>query len=401
MKDSAQHRKQTPNLSFRPPTAALAIAIVFALMVVTQSAQAQTFTLLHTFTGPDGADPAAGLAMDRAGRLYGTTVYGGGGPGLGIVFQLSRKGTGWIFNHLYTFNGNATNDGARPFAGLTIGPDGSFYGTTHEGGGACSLTNHGCGTVYNLKPPASACKTALCPWAETVIYRFAGGSDGAAPGYGNLVFDQAGNIYGTTTKGGVGGGTVFELTPSNDGWTESVLYGFRGGDDGGVPWGALVLDKGGNLYGTTYNGGGKACSGEGCGTVFELTPSGSGWTETILYSFQGGSDGGFPYAGLVFDQSGNLYGATLYDGSGQGGTVFELTPSNGTWAFNLLYSLSSFQGPYNSLVFDAAGNLYGTAAQDDGAGLVFELTPEAAAGPIPLFISSLMVTTGHFQLVAR
>lgn len=375
MANSAQHRSCTFNSSSRLAISALALALVFALAAVTQSAQAQTFTLLHTFTGPDGADPAGGLTMDRAGRLYGTTVYGGGSPDLGTVFQLSRKGTGWIFNHLYTFDGNSTNDGARPFAGLTIGPDGSFYGTTYEEGGGCSLTNHGCGTVYNLRPPASACKTALCPWAETVIYRFAGGRDGAAPGYGNLVFDQAGNVYGTTSNGGVSGGTVFELTPSNGGWTESVLYVFRGGDDGAVPWGGLVLDKAGNLYGTTYKGGGKGCSGGGCGTVFELTPSGSGWTETILYSFQGGSDGYAPSAGLVFDQSGNLYGATLFGGSGHGGTVFELTPSNGTWIFNLLYSLSSSEGPYDSLVFDAAGNLYGTAAQDDGAGLVFELTP--------------------------
>ena len=375
MTNSAAYPSWTRKPSFRPAIAGRAIAIVFALAaIVAPSAQAQAFTLLHTFAGPDGSEPAAGLAMDRAGRLYGTTVYGGSSPGLGTVFQLSRKGSGWVLNRIYNFNGNSTNDGGRPFAGLTIGPDGSFYGTTYEGGGGCSLTNRGCGTVYNLKPPASACKSALCPWAETVIYRFVGGSDGAQPGYGNLVFDQAGNIYGTTSSGGVSGGTVFELTPSNGGWTESVLHSFTGGSDGAIPWGGLVLDKAGNLYGTTYKGGG-GCSNGGCGTVFELTPSGSGWTEKVLYSFQGGSDGGFPYAGLVFDQSGNLYGATLYDGSGQGGTVFELTPSNGGWTFNLLYSLSSFQGPYNSLVFDAVGNLYGTAAQDDGAGLVFELTP--------------------------
>jgi len=217
---------------------------VFALAaIVAPSAQAQAFTLLHTFTGPDGSEPAAGLAMDRAGRLYGTTVYGGSSPGLGTVFQLSRKGSGWVLNRIYNFNGNSTNDGGRPFAGLTIGPDGSFYGTTYEGGGGCSLTNRGCGTVYNLKPPASACKSALCPWAETVIYRFVGGSDGAQPGYGNLVFDQAGNIYGTTSSGGVSGGTVFELTPSNGGWTESVLHSFTGGSDGAIPWGGLVLDK--------------------------------------------------------------------------------------------------------------------------------------------------------------
>ena len=355
----------------------LVLAIGFLLTVATApAARAQTFSLLHTFTGGnDGARPVSGLTMDRAGRLYGTTQYGGN-IHLGSVYQLTRKGSGWVNNPIYSFNGNETNDGAMPYSGLTIGPDGSFYGTTYEGGGDCALSNHGCGTVYNLRPAAAACKAALCPWTETVIYRFVGGSDGANPGGGNVIFDAAGNLYGTTDNGGASGvGTVYELTPSNGGWTEKVLYTFAGGSDGTHPWGGVILDQTGNLYGTTSQGG-IGCDGFGCGTVFELTPSGSGWTKKILYSFTGGRDGTDPYAGLVFDQSGNLYGATAFSGSGGGGTVFELTPSNGSWTFTLVYSLTGGQGPNYSLAIDGADNLYGTAPEGGAsAGVVFRLAP--------------------------
>ena len=180
--------------------------------------------------------------------------------------------------------------------------------------------------VYSLSPPATGCKTALCPWTETILYQFTGGSDGSNPG-GNLTFDRAGNLYGTTPYGGAfGQGTVFKLTPSNGGWTESVLHSFTGGSDGEQPNGGVILDEAGNLYGTTWEGGGSGCWGPGCGTVFQLTPSGSGWKENILYSFQYGTDGGYPIGGLIFDPSGNLYGTTTSGGSGGGGTVFELSP---------------------------------------------------------------------------
>jgi uncharacterized repeat protein (TIGR03803 family) len=351
----------------RAATVALAIATVFALTVVlTQSAQAQTYNVIHNFTGEgDGANPQAGFTMDQAGNFYGTTSRGGRGDG--TVYRLSNKGSNWVVNPLYTFSG--VNDGSAPSTGVIFGTDGSLYGTTYAGGGS------GVGTVFSVKPSAIACKTALCPWTETVLYRFTGGGDGANPYYGELIFDQAGNLYGTTLYGGAYGyGAVFELVTSQGGWTESVLYSFTGGNDGWLLSGGLVFDKAGNLYGTAllggdYNG----------GTVYQLTPSGSGWTENTLYSFQGGNDGDHPYPGLIFDQSGNLYGATADGGQGGSGAVFELTPSGGAWKYTLIYSLiGGFNcGPSGNLMMDGAGNLYGATNCDGayGLGSVFKLTP--------------------------
>ena len=361
----------------RAATAALAIATVFALTVVlTQSAQPQTLKVLHSFTGGgDGASPGAGVTMDQAGNLFGTTASGGIDDN-GTVFRLSKRGSGWVLNPLYLFLGGS--DGATPYARVVFGPDGSLYGTTYDGGGdGCS--GYGCGTVFSLKPPATACKTALCPWTETVLYRFTGGSDGAKPEGGDLILDQAGNIYGTAGIGGyqdggcsnLGGcGVVFELTPSNGGWTEKILYSFSGGSDGAQPYAGL-FDQSGNLYGTTLLGGSS-----GDGTVFQLTPSGSGWTENVLYTFQDGNDGAFPDGGLIFDQSGNLYGTTLFDGKDGGGTVFKLTPSNGSWTYSLVYSFTGSEGPAANLAMDGAGNLYGTTYLDGayGQGSVFKLT---------------------------
>jgi len=372
----------------RAATAALAIATVFALTVVlTQSAQAQTLKVLHNFTGGgDGFYPWAGLTMDQAGNFYGTTSAGGRGDG--VVFRLSQRGSGWVFNPLYTFAGG--NDGANPFARVVFGPDGSLYGTTSYGGGdGCG--GSGCGTVFQLKPYPTACKTALYGWQETVLYRFTGGSDGSTPELGDLIFDQAGNIYGTTALGGYQGGScsnyggcgvVFELTPSNGGWTEKVLYSFTGGSDGAIPLAGLIFDNVGNLYGTTIYGGNLDCFAPyGCGTVFQLTPSGSGWTANVLYTFQGGNDGQSPYAGLVFNQAGDLYGTTVTGGQGGGGTAFELTSSKGMglWTFTLIYGLSAGDGdgPVGTLVVDAPGNLYGTTAADGlfQWGSVFKLAP--------------------------
>ena len=178
----------------------------------------------------------------------------------------------------------------------------------------------GCGTVFSLRPPASACKTASCDWQETVLYRFMGGNDGAYPIFAELILDGMGNLYGTTSGDGGSGcfgngcGTVYKLTSSDGGWTESVLYNFTGGSDGGLPSAGVIFDTAGNLYGTTHYGGNLACNfGYGCGTVFQLTPSGSGWMEKVLYSFQGASDGASPVGGLIFDSSGNLYGSTSYN----------------------------------------------------------------------------------------
>jgi len=378
--------------SLRPQSATVAILLmllffllVLLLVLLTpQPAQAQTYQVLHNFTGgADGAVPEAGLTMDQAGNLYGTANTNGAG-GWGTVFKLSHKGSAWVFNPLYSFAGG--NDGAGPFDRVIFGPDGSLYGTTYYGLGNGCAEGHGCGTVFDLKPYLTTCRTALCGWQETVLYSFTGGGDGAHPFLGDLIFDRAGNLYGTTLYGGAyGQGEVFELAASNGGWTESVLYSFTGGSDGAVPYTGLIFDNVGNLYGTTSFGGDLGCDvyNEGCGTVFQLTPSGSGWTENVLYSFQNRNEGGYPWGGLIFDQAGNLYGTTVLGGTGNGGTAFELTPSKGAvpWAFELVYGFSG-DGNYGSvggLAMDPSGNLYGTTLEDGayGAGSVFKLTPSS------------------------
>jgi len=352
------------------------LAMTFALAVIaSQPAQAQAFNVLHSFTqGQDGGSPFAGLVMDRAGNLYGTTAYGG--LGYGTVYKVAYKNSTWVFAPLYSFGGG--DDGANPQARVIIGPDGSLYGTTEFGA-------NGYGTVFKLSPPLRACKTALCPWRETVLYRFTGGLDGGAP-FGEVVFDKNGNIYGTTSLGGVGTcnnaytcGVVYELTPSNGSWTESVLYSFTGANDGGAPAAGLIFDGAGNLYGTASVGGlyNK-------GVVFELSPSGSGWDENVLYSFQG-PDGDEPVSRLIFDQVGDLFGTTENGGFAGGGTAFQLRLSNGIWTQVNLYNFGAHDGdglfPYDALIMDESGNLYGTTSGGgpSNAGNVFELMPSNGA----------------------
>jgi len=363
-----------PELS---PRKGCALAIVLLLAIaVTQSAQAQTFNVIYTFTGGlDGASPQAGLTIDRGGNLYGLT--NAGGIGYGTAFKLAHQNSSWLFNNLYSFAGG--NDGAGSSHGrVTFGPNGTLYGTTTGGGGGPSCTVYeytGCGTVFNLKPPPhSVCETTLCPWTETVLYRFTGSSDGAHPA-GDITFDQSGTIYGAAYQGGNCCGVIYSLTPSNGGWNQSVVYPFTGGNDGSSPHGFEIFDNAGNLYGTNLAGGTY-----GYGVVFKLTPSGSGWTENTLHAFQFASEGGAPVAGVIFDSTGNLYGATIQYGPANGGTVFELTPSGG---FSVLYSFfySGFGGddcgPQASLVMDRGGNLYGTTLCDgtNQQGSVFKLTP--------------------------
>ena len=371
MTSSRQHRSWIFGTSRRSATAALAMALALTV-VATPAAHAQTFTVLHSFTnGQDGANPEAGLTMDKAGNLYGTAFYGGLGPG--TVFKLTYKGSGWTFSPLYSFPADES-DGANPKARVIFGPNGTLYGTALGG-------NPGYGVIFNLKPPVTACKSVFCPWTETVLHNFTRNQfDGIDPGSGDVVFDPAGNLYGTTIQGGSDGlGAVYELTPSG---AESVLWSFTGGQqDGSTPWSGVIFDKAGNLYGTTTEGGDPACVG-GCGTVYKMTPSGSGWTEKPIYFFTGGSDGANPYGGLIFDQNGNLYGTTISGGiNGESGTVFELTPNqDGNWNFNLVYPFNGNGGPDGSLTMDAAGNLYGITAKNDCPGCstygdVFKLTP--------------------------
>jgi uncharacterized repeat protein (TIGR03803 family) len=349
--------------------AALAVAIV--MIVAATQAQAQTFTVLHTFTGGnDGGYPGGGgLTPDSVGNFYGTAAYGGS-ANAGTVFKMTRHGSDWIFSPLYSFQGGT--DGNAPDTSVVFGPGGSLYGTTFYGGNS-GCGQSGCGTVFKLTPPATICKSTLCPWTETVLHRFQGGSDGAAPAFAQPIFDRAGNMYGTTSGSGGAHANVYELSPSQGGWTYNILYTFTNGFDGGLCLNGVIFDQSGNLYGTT------ALFGYGYGTVFELTPSGSGWSFNLLHTFTNGSDGGESMSALIFDQSGNLYGTTHQGGQGNSGTAFEMTTSNGSWTLSTLYAFTgSFdQGPDNSLVMDTAGNLYGTTEGDGqyGYGSVYKLTP--------------------------
>jgi uncharacterized repeat protein (TIGR03803 family) len=292
-------------------------------------------TVLYSFKGgQDGGNPVAGLIMDSAGRLYGTTYAGGmengncyGGPppgngnACGVVFALTPNAarTTWTETVLYSFCAQGGCDGTNPAAGLIKDSAGRLYGTTDF-------------TVFELTPNAAKTK-----WTETVLYSFcaqSGCTDGAGPQAG-LIMEAAGRLYGTTENGGAYGsyGTVFELTPNaaKTKWTESVLYSFKGGQDGDAPVAGLIIDAG-HLYGTTLRGGAYGHGTVFGGTVFELTPNAAKtkWTETVLYSFcaqSGCTDGEFPQAGLMMDSAGRLYGTTNLGGAYGYGTVFELTPN--------------------------------------------------------------------------
>lgn len=397
-----------------------------AAAIVAPPAQAQTYAVLHRFAGSakDGENPAAGLAMNTAGNLYGTTVEGPGciptacAPSPGMIFELTSTGTetvlysfkgtpdganpygglildssnnaygttraggtsnmGAVFKLtatgekvLYSFTGSP-NDGAFPYAGVIADPAGNFYGTTNAGGASNS------GAVFKVDSAGT----------ETVLYSFTGGADGAFP-FGGLLRNSAGNLYGTTSAGGIstgncypsGCGVVFMVTPAGK---ETVLHSFTGSPDGASPYAGLIADSSDNLYGTTFNGGTGACT-NGCGVVFELDKAG---TESVLHSFTGYPvDGAFPSAGLVRDSSGNLYGTATYGGGSDSGVVFELAT---TGTETVLYSfLGTTDGavPRAGLILDSTGNLYGTtyAGGDTGAacggepadtcGVVFKLKP--------------------------
>ena len=372
------------------------MTLVLLFLAGTPLAAAQE-TVLHVFdnNGTDGFQPNAGLVFDAQGNLYGTTVFGGTGPigqPGGTVFELTpAAGGGWTESLLYSFNGSAgSTDGIGPYGGLIFDGQGNLYGTT-VGGGAIKTalgSNVYNGTVFELSPTTDG------SWMEKILYSFGTfGADGHGPA-GSLIFDAQGNLYGTTVYGGAnysdangGYGTVFELTPAAGGtWTEKVLYSFGAtSTDGESPSGGLIFDQAGNLYGTAGSGGAF-----GRGMIFELTPAADGsWTETVLHNFGANSpDGVGPAGGLIFDANGNLYGMTYSGGAYTFyGTVFELTPTaGGTWTENLLHSFDFTDGtsPDAGLIFDAAGNLYGTTSgggANNGKGATaFELTPATGGG---------------------
>jgi uncharacterized repeat protein (TIGR03803 family) len=338
--------------------------LLLSVLVTATFAHAQTFAVIHSFTGGiDGYQPYAGLTVDQGGNLYGTTSEYVGGS----VFQMKHRNGGWTFATLYQF----TTDRYIPQGRVVQGPGGALYGTTNVGGnGDCF--EFGCGTVYSVRPPQTICRSVSCSWSAAFV-EF-NGINGYQPGYVDPAFDTAGNMYVTTTGGGANGdGNVVQLTRSGGQWTPVSIHDFNGAD-GYSPYSGVTVDSQGNLYGTAWYGGPN-----GGGTVYRMTPSGSGWTFQIIYAFQGDPDGALPVGGVVLDEAGNLYGTTSTGGPGDGGTVFELSPSGGSWNFTLLHSFpgsSTMYGPIDTLTMDAAGNLYGTtiAVGAFGQGSVFKLT---------------------------
>jgi uncharacterized repeat protein (TIGR03803 family) len=347
--------------------------IVFKLTPGAAVGARWTETALHSFTGKaDGSLPVAGVVLDAAGNVYGTTEYGGALAN-GVVFELKRPETatgGWTESILHSFDPGA--DGMQCTAGLVLDATGNLYGTASTGGPANN------GTVFKLARPSDGHST----WTMIVLDEFLDPSDGINPATG-VILDKAGNLYGTSTRGGVSqAGTVFELSPSAGGkeaWTKTVIYSFSGRADGTSPR-SLTLDDAGNLFGVTSEGGAT-----GHGTVFKLTrptQAHAAWSKTILYQFAGATDGESPKGGVVLDTAGTLYGTTSSGGKINAGTVFELTPTamgRGRWIKTVLTDFNGQPGtnPYAGVILGEHGELYGTTtagiAATDGA--VFRLSP--------------------------
>lgn len=360
------------SLSMNKTVVAFLGLITFVALSEWATAAGPKLQVLHSFAGgTDGATPAANLVSDSIGNLYGTTAAGGsnkscfGEIGCGTVFEVSppqNVGGRWKESVLYRFAGGS--DGAAPDSGLVLDGAGNLYGTTPYGGDlsnqlcVANTGDTGCGIVFEVSPQQGG------GWVETVLYTFEGVTDGAYP-EGDLAFDASGNLFGTTSAGGggpecgsqlIGCGTVFELSPNGSGgWTETTVYQFQG-QDGAIPLAGLIPDSLGNFYGTTFAGGTL-----GDGNVFELSPpqqQGESWTESSLYSFT--AIAGNPRAGVIFDPQGNLYGTT----STGNGTVFELSQDGSTWNGTTIYSFKGgrFETLTGGLVRDNSGNLYGPAS---------------------------------------
>jgi uncharacterized repeat protein (TIGR03803 family) len=380
-------------MKLKQPLAKLSFLGFAAILFLAAGARASgpRTTVLYRFTGsPDGGSPNGQLISDQAGNLYGTTEFGGTSNS-GVVFELSppaRKGNKWTETILYKFTGGS--DGIGPNAGLVFDTAGNLYGTTF-GGGDCPYS---CGVVFRLAPS----RTPGGVWTETVLHAFGGSNspDGGNP-TGSLVFDHAGNLYGTTELGGnvnctIGPGpcgVVFQLSPPSlqtGPWTETVIYNFTGIPDGQFPYGFLTIDQRENLFGTTTEGGTGACTdGEGltigCGTVFKLSRSNGGsWTETVLYNFQTTDSGSS--LDLLLDSTGALYGPA-------GNDVIKLAPPvkhGAPWTEHVLHQFKEGlkgRAPSSGVITDSRGNLYGTTwanGLESPYGTVYKLSPPATKG---------------------
>ena len=384
----------------------IGISMALLFLAGTAMAAGPKEIVIHSFAGgpTDGASPYATLVADRGGNLYGTTPSGGA-SGLGTIFKLAPQSNGTFTETiLFNFTSQGVGNGSTQ-ASLTLDGKGNLYGTSTYGG------VYGRGFVFELSPSSTGWK-----FSDLYDFQFDGltNFDAANP-LGSLIRDRNGNLYGTTLFGGTGPcqyngpasvapappkgqtptgcGTVFKLSPSSSGvWTEKVVYSFQGGADGGLPAANLTLDATGNLFGTTSEGGqgGASCGSfydYGCGVVFELSPAGGGtWNETALYAFTGGSDGAQPFAGVIFDTAGNLYGTTAGQYS-EFGSVFELSPtSSGTWTETTILSFINETygyGAAGSLFLDRAGNLFGTTQY--GVGPTGSVPPPKPGGPGTIF----------------
>ena len=338
------------------------------LSVTSLSWAASNGKIVYSFTGGnDGSDPAMQLVFDSAGNGYGTTVTGGA-AGCGTVVQLGPNGQ---LTTLYSFS--CLGDGKNPYGGVTLDSKGDLYGTTVAGGigGACA--GDGCGVVYTLTKSGDT-------WTQSVLYNFTGGNDGFGPG-GSVVFDSVGNLYGSTPDGGANGeGVVYQLSPTRGGglWNLTVIHAFTGGADGAVGSLGALLFSAGKFYGISELGGTF-----GAGTVFELSPaSGGGWTFTTVHQFQGMPHAGFPYGGLISDSSGRLFGTTYFGGTSGQGAVYMLSLVKGSVQESILHNFSGGSdgsNPTSTPAFDAHGNLYVTTSAGGnpgcGCGTVLELAP--------------------------
>jgi uncharacterized repeat protein (TIGR03803 family) len=349
-----------------------AATLLFVLAVSLTAATATTTDVIFSCEEDEGEYADTDLETDDAGNIYGTTVLGGDFGG-GTVFQLSPTADGWVHTVLYSFTGGA--DGGEPYKGVTLDRKGNLYGTAVTGGsGNCE---GGCGVAYRLSNTGGT-------WTQTVIHAFTGGNDGSGPG-ARVTVDGAGNIYGMTPTGGAYGlGTIYKIhQASPEVWTLNVIHAFTGGTDGATGSAGRMILRGGRLYGAATAGGRH-----GSGVVFELTSRGLGeWDFKTIYSFKGQPDGSFPYGALLIDRSGYIYGTTYYGGVNGIGSVYKLSPTAaprrfGEWKEEVIYSFqqgTDGNSPISNLVFDAASNLYGTTSEGGlGSGTIFKLSPVGA-----------------------